>query len=98
MKRIFLDSDIILDALLKRPPFVLYAVNILKLATHGDLIALTSSIAFLNVNYFLEKFDRANNIPLLKSLRSMVTIIEVGETIIDTALKSNFNDFEDAIQ
>ena len=24
----FLDSDIILDALLKRPPFVLYAVNI----------------------------------------------------------------------
>ena len=31
-------------------------------------------------------------------LRSITSIIEVGELIIDSALKSRLNDFEDAVQ
>ena len=97
MKNIFLDSDIILDALLKRPGFFLPAMNIISLA-NSDLKIVTSSIAFINVHYFLDKFDRKNKFPLLKRLRSIISIIEVGETIIDLALKSGLTDFEDAVQ
>lgn len=98
MKKVFLDSDIILDALLKRPEFELAAINLLALAAQSGIKAATSSIVFMNVHYFLDKFDRANKMKLLKTLRSIVDITEIGENEIDLALNSNFSDFEDAVQ
>lgn len=35
---------------------------------------------------------------LLKHFRSIISIVEVDETIIDLALQSDFIDFEDAVQ
>jgi hypothetical protein len=67
-------------------------------ASAGNIHAATSSIAFMNVHYFLDKFDRPRKMQLLNVLRSIVGIIEVGEDIIDLALGSNFSDFEDAVQ
>ena len=98
MKKIFIDSDIILDALLKRPGFDTQAMNLFALAYQNAIEGMTSSIAFMNVHYFLNKFDRPNKLHLLKELRSIVSLIKVGETEIDLALKSNFPDFEDAVQ
>ena len=98
MKKIFLDSDVILDALLKRPEFMISAMNVIGLANRADFMIMTSSVAFVNVHYFLDKFDKANKFHLLKSLKSFASIIEIGEVIIDLALKSGLNDFEDAVQ
>ena len=98
MKTIFFDTDVILDALLKRPGFELAAINLLALGSEGNIKAVTSSIAFVNISYFLDKFDRLRKPLLLNVLRSIVGIVEVGEEIIDQALKSNFSDFEDAVQ
>lgn len=97
MKRLFLDSDIILDALLKRPEFTVPALNIFRLANINFKI-VTSSVAFVNVHYFVDKYDRTNKFKLLKNLRTIISIIEVGETVIDAALKSDMPDFEDAVQ
>lgn len=98
MKAVFIDSDILLDALLKRPEFELAAVNLLLLASRSDIAATTSSLAFMNAHYFLNKFDRSRKMDLLKTLRSIVSIIEIGGAEIDLALNSNFPDFEDAVQ
>jgi predicted nucleic acid-binding protein len=98
LKRIFLDSDILLDAALKRQGFVLPAINIINLLQKGQLKAITSSVAFVNVHYFLDKYDRANKFALLKELRSVLSIVNVGEEIIDRALKSGLPDFEDTVQ
>jgi predicted nucleic acid-binding protein len=98
VKKAFLDSDIILDALLERSGFDVPAMNILNLAYQGQLKIATSVVVLVNVNYFLEKYDRANRADLLKRLRSVISIIEIGERIIDLALESDFLDFEDAVQ
>jgi predicted nucleic acid-binding protein len=99
VKNIFIDSDVILDALLKRPGFALPAMNVFLLAADkSNFKAVTSSIAFMNIHYFLDKFDRINKLQLLKGLRSLISIIEVSEVTIDLALKSSFPDFEDAVQ
>lgn len=92
----FVDSDVLLDALLKRREFALAAMNILALS--GRLNLFTSSVAFVNVHYFLDKFDRQNKFQLLKVLRAAIRIINVDEKIIDNALNSGANDFEDAVQ
>ena len=98
MKKIFLDSDILLDLTLKRPDFMLPVLNIVSLIQTGQLKAVTSSVVFVNVNYFLERYDKANKFKLLKELRSIISIINVNEEIIDLALNSSFSDFEDAVQ
>ena len=98
MRKVFIDSDIILDALLKRPGFDTQAMNLLALAYQNMIDGMTSSVAFMNVHYFLNKFDRHNKLLLLKELRSIIYLIKVGEPEIDLALKSNFSDFEDAVQ
>ncbi|WP_374948724.1 type II toxin-antitoxin system VapC family toxin [Mucilaginibacter sp.] len=98
MKKVFLDSDVILDALLKRPGFNIPSMNLITLIGNGRIAGVTSSVVFVNVNYFLDKFDKANKLRLSKGLRSILPIISVGAGIIDLALSSNFIDFEDAIQ
>lgn len=98
MTKLFLDSDILLDVSLKRPGFFLPALNIVHLLDKGQLKAITSSVAFVNVHYFLDKYDRANRYSLLKEIRSVVSIVNVDETIIDMALKSDSPDFEDTVQ
>jgi len=96
VKKLFLDSDVILDILLMRPSHYQPAANLIALA--GQYMFITSSVAFVNVHYFLDKFDRKNKMSLLAILRPIVSIVEVGEHVIDMALKSNLPDFEDAVQ
>ena len=99
MKRIFLDSDILLDALLKRQHFLLPAMNVLALADKKSSFQLmTSAVAFVNVHYFLDKFDRPNKYQLLNFLKPNISILNVDEKIIDLALRKGSNDFEDSVQ
>jgi hypothetical protein len=99
VKKIFVDSDILLDVLLKRKQFLLPAMNVLALADKKNKFQLvTSAVAFVNVHYFLDKYDRANKFQLLNDLRQNISIINVDEIIIDLALKKGDNDFEDTVQ
>lgn len=98
MKVIFIDSDVMLDASLQRPLFGLPAINLLELCFHSQFKAVTTPVAFVNANYFLHKFAPLTRSQALKRLRSVISILDVNETIIDLALNSNFSDFEDAVQ
>jgi predicted nucleic acid-binding protein len=98
MINVFLDSDIILDGLLRRVPFYLPAINLLELAHDKRIKIFTSSVAFINVNYFLSKAKIHNRIEILIQLKSVINIAEVNDTVIDQALSSKFTDFEDAVQ
>ncbi len=98
MRKIFIDSDIMLDATLRREPFYLYAANLLELCYESRLKAITSPTAFINTHYFLNKFSPLTKMESLKRLRSIVSITEINEIIIDLAFNSTFTDFEDAVQ
>lgn len=98
MKRLFFDSDVMLDITLMREPFCLPAINLIELCYQNRFEAYTSSVAFVNTNYFLDKFAAATRLQSLQRLRSAISIIEVNEKTIDLALNSDFTDFEDAIQ
>ena|ERR1700761_391487 len=78
---------------------MLPAKNVLALADKkNDFLLVTSAIAFVNVHYFLNKYDRTNKFQLLNIVRSNVSIVNVDEKIIDMALKNGNDDFEDTVQ
>ena len=98
MKTLFIDSDIMLDVALYRKPFFLPASNLFELFNQKQFKAITSTVAFINTAYFLNKFAPSMQIQSLKKLRSGISIVEANENIIDLALISEFSDFEDAVQ
>ena len=99
MIKVFVDSDIILDLLAQREPYFEYAAKLFTLIDQQKIKAYTSPLVFANLHYLLKKLT--SNTAALKSLRKLKTLINilpVDERIIEQALNSEFNDFEDAIQ
>lgn len=98
-RKVFIDSDIILDLLCRREPFYEYAAEVFTLGDTGRIELMTTSVVFANVFYILRKIlgiEKAKE--LLRKLRILVGVVPVGEKIIDLALNSRFSDFEDGLQ
>jgi predicted nucleic acid-binding protein len=99
MKKIFIDTDIILDLLAKRKSFYISAAQIFTLADRRKLDIKVSALSFATLFYLLSKEigqERAKKI--LFKFKSLVTVLQVDNKIIELALSSEFKDFEDGIQ
>ena len=55
IKKVFVDSDIVLDVLCKRIPYYEYAAKIFSLADMKKLTVYTTSLVVANVYYILRK-------------------------------------------
>ena len=96
---VFVDSDIILDLILGRAPFVKEAKQLFVLVEAGKVAAHTTPVVFANIFYILRKQFSAEAIKtILKNIRKLLSIIPVDESNVDKALSSNLSDFEDALQ
>jgi len=98
-RRLFLDTNVILDLLGERDPFY---DSIAKLATLADKEILTlvvSPISFATLNYLLTKFESAQiTQEKLRKFKIICEICKLDEHIIEKGLNSSFSDFEDALQ
>jgi predicted nucleic acid-binding protein len=98
-KRLFLDTNVILDLLGERDP---YYDPIAKLATLADKDILTlvvSPISFATLNYFLSKFESPQIAQeKLRKFKIICEICKLDEHISDKGLNSSFSDFEDGLQ
>jgi predicted nucleic acid-binding protein len=99
MEKVFVDSDIILDLLAKREPFYQCAAELFLLVEKQRIKAYVSPIIITNLHYVLSKLkNKKQAIQSLQKLKLLVKILPVDEKIVELALASDFNDFEDAIQ
>ena len=97
--KLFLDTNIILDLLVPREPFVNEISKIITLAENGKCQLFVSSTTMINCNYVLEKISEKKKImEVFKKFRIICSILKVDEMEIDKAIFSNFSDFEDAVQ
>lgn len=99
MKKIFLDTNIIIDYLADRKPFSDAAATLYSLAAQNKISIYVSAISFNNIYYILKsQLSHAKAIKVLKELQGWTRTIEVNEMIIKKSLEADFNDFEDGIQ
>ena len=98
-KKLFIDSDIILDVLTERGEFYESAAGIFDLGYTKKLNLYTSAVVLANVFYILrKKYGIEKSRELLKKLRSVLKVAPITEKTVDSALSSGFTDFEDALQ
>ena len=99
MTHIFVDTDIILDIITGRQPFSIEASRLFTLIEEEALAAYASSLSFSNLYYVLRKYaSHQKVVARLDEVSDLLKILNVDESIVKTALRSRFKDFEDAIQ
>ncbi len=99
MQKVFVDTDVIIDFLTDRKPYSGHSAFILSLAEYKAIQVCVSSLTFANCYYILKKYSSHSNvITKLIQLAEIVEITDVTKKVILNSLKSDFKDFEDAIQ
>ena len=99
MKNIFLDTNILMDILANRQPFYKSSSEIYKLGLSKKATLYTSANTISTLHYLLKKYTTEQNVrQSLEEITNVVIIIPIDINIIKKSLKSNYKDFEDAIQ
>ena len=97
--RLFLDTNVVVDSVKFREPYVYAIVPIFQMGQAGIHQLIISDLTFANVAYLSKKgLSLFEWYDLLCELRSNVQIVPIRETCIDAALKLKSKDFEDALQ
>ena len=99
MKKILLDTDVILDFFFDRKPFSDNAAVVLSLCESKQIVGYITSVIISNVYYLLRQTSTHEKV--IEKLNQLIKITEVLTTdknAIMHALNSNFRDFEDALQ
>lgn len=98
--KLLIDTNIVLDVLLKREPFYQAAVKVMNLAQYDDIHEYVSVSAVTDIYYIAYKQikDRKLVLDLIKRLLMVVSIVAVTEQEIRNALETGWRDFEDALQ
>ncbi|TAL70113.1 MAG: PIN domain-containing protein [Bacteroidetes bacterium] len=100
MKRLFVDTNIVIDLLAKREQYYEEAAILFSLADNKKVEAAVSSLTIAIAYYIVQKSNsNAATREILRKLKTLVKVMSVDDKIISRALDDNsFKDFEDAIQ
>ena len=99
MKKIFFDTNVIIDVMVAREPFFTNSMAVLSLCETGKAEGIVSTLTFCNVSYILRKLtapaDLRSNLLLF---RKLLTPVDLSASLVDKAIASSISDFKDAIQ
>lgn len=99
MKRVFLDTNVVLDFFLNREGFSDDAEAILAKGYSRTCTLLVSSLTYANVAYVArKKFPGDAIYPVLDSLSELTEVAAMDANVVESAIASRAKDYEDALQ
>ncbi len=99
MKKILIDSDVILDFFFDRKPHSDNSTIILRLCEKGLIDGFITPVIISNIYYLLRRTaKREKVIEKLKQLLTITHVLQMDKQVIEKALNSDFKAFEDALQ
>jgi predicted nucleic acid-binding protein len=97
MDRVVLDTNLLLDFVLDRKPFSEQAeIVIATRLTHKKKL-FASTLSFVNVAYVVRKAGQ-NPFKVIEELFEWIQVVSLTQAEFELSLRSNFKDFEDALQ
>lgn len=100
MKKLFVDTNIVIDLLSRREPFFEEAAELFSLADKKQVELSVSSLTIANTSYaLLRQMDSNKAKSILRKLRLILKVLPLDDKIIGLALNDEtFSDFEDGLQ
>ena len=97
--KVFIDTNIFLDYIERRPVGIKEAIAIFKLAACNDIHLLVSDLTIANIKYITRKTIPLSEFYRVMRLgRELFSVVPIGEKAIDKAIAIEPKDFEDALQ
>lgn len=99
MKKILIDTDVILDFFFDRKPFSEYSGQVLALCETGKIKGFVTPVICSNLYYLLRQTATHKKVTeKLALLLSFIDVIQMNRETVLAAINSGFKDFEDALQ
>lgn len=99
MPRVLLDTDVVLDLILDRVPFVEAATQLFELHEEGRIDIFVAAITPINVFYITRKNKGVETARrAVNELLATIAVCPLDHSTLKNAGQLNFRDFEDAVQ
>ena len=100
MKRLFIDTNVLVDLVCRREPFFQETKRLFALAYSNRICIGISALSYINTVYIAKKYGYSAKevIDNLNKIASFTTITHLEEITIKDAMNCGWNDFEDAVQ
>ena len=100
MKRVFLDTNVVLDILLEREAWMDDALLVLSLADRGEIEVYCSALSVATASYLMERAKMPHDVMIdkLDVLCRICGLTRLDGSVVQQALHASFDDFEDALQ
>lgn len=96
--KILFDTNVILDVILEREPFVEVASQLLAFVKTGEINGYLGATTITTISYLVEKSgDKGKAIEAIRVLCDLFEIAAVDRKVLRSALQLGFTDFEDAV-
>jgi predicted nucleic-acid-binding protein len=97
---VLIDTNVVLDLLLKREPYYMSAAKISALSEKGYINGYISASAVTDIYYIANKELKSKEVvlELLESLLKTTHVAAITESSIYEALSLKWDDFEDSVQ
>jgi len=97
--KVLFDTNIILDVLLDRKPFVEFSSGLVSFAENKVIEGYLCATTITTIDYLVAKAHGRKKAKLtIHKLLSIFQIAEVNKDVLLLSTDSNFSDFEDAVQ
>jgi len=99
IRRVFIDTDILLDVALAREPFVKSSRLVMGLVENNIVAGCVSSNEISNIYYILRKTGGDSLArKFISKIVGYITVIPIDHSAVIAGLESEFADFEDSLQ
>lgn len=99
MKHYFVDTNVVIDMLADREGFADAASDVFDAAGRGEIKLSICALSYSTIYYIVRRYScREVALAALKELTRIVSVLPVNIHVIESALESDFSDYEDAIQ
>lgn len=98
--KLLIDTNVVIDVLLKREPFYKLSLEVLNLAKREDVQEYISASAITDIYYLSYRQLKNKELvrKLIKELLTVVSVASVSEQEILKAMELEWPDFEDSVQ
>ena len=96
--KVFVDTNILLDLLCEREPFVQNARMLFAYGYAGRMSLVLSSLSLVNAVYISKKYGYVDARERLADITEFVRVVDLHEDVAREALVCDWKDYEDAVQ
>ena len=96
--RVMFDTNVVLDLLLDREPFVKEAKILISKVEQGEFVGLLCATTITTIHYLLLKSNgKEGSTEIIQSLLKLFEVASVTRVVLQDALEVNDKDYEDAV-